>query len=71
MSLPSELYLMHVLIGTYELLPFCTLNGQMARRGSEYHVARSQMEDEQDCNDEKALLTQISLAVDHDALLPR
>src|SRR6266567_3582372 len=69
------LYIMHVLIGTYDLLPFCNLDGQMARRGSEFHFARYHMEDENDCqafrNAFSSLLKQIPLRVDHDTLIQR
>jgi hypothetical protein len=70
-----RLYLTYVLIGTYDLLPFCNLDGQMARRGSEIHFARYQMEDEKDCqafcNALSSLLKQIPLTIDHDALMQR
>src|SRR6266700_1439683 len=71
----ARLYIMHVLIGTYDLLPFCNLDGQMARRGSEFHFARYHMEDENDCqafrNAFSSLLKQIPLQVDHDTLIQR
>jgi len=70
-----RLYLTYVLIGTYDLLPFCNLDGQMARRGSEFHFAPYHMEDETDCqafrNAFSSLLKQIPLRVDHDGLLQR
>jgi hypothetical protein len=70
-----ETGVLHVLIGTYDLLPFCNLDGQMARRGSEFHFARYHMEDENDCqafrNAFLSLLKQIPLEVDHDALMQR
>src|SRR2546428_560892 len=66
---------MHIKIGTYDLLPFCNLDGQMARRGSEIHFARYHMEDENDCqafrNAFSSLLKQIPLEVDHDTLMLR
>jgi len=66
---------MHVLIGTYDLLPFCNLDGQMARRGSEFHFAPYHMEVETDCqafrNAFSSLLKQIPLKVDHDTLMQR
>lgn len=74
-SMATETGVLHVLIGTYELLPFCNLDGQMARRGSEFHFARYQMENEQDCqafcNAFLSLLKQIPLVVDHGALMQR
>src|SRR5437763_11432086 len=61
--------------GTYDLLPFCNLDGQMARRGSEFHFAPYHIEDENDCqafrNAFSSLLKQIPLQVDHDALIQR
>ena len=69
------LYLTYVLIGTYDLLPFCNLDGQMARRGSEFHFAPYHIENETDCqafrNAFSSLLKQIPLRVDHDGLLQR
>jgi len=74
-SMATETGVLHVLIGTYDVLPFCNLDGQMARRGSEFHFARYHMEDENDCqafrNAFLSLLTQIPLEVDHDGLLQR
>jgi hypothetical protein len=74
-SMATEAGVLHVLIGTYDLLPFCNLDGQMARRGSEIHFARYHMEDEKDCqafcNAFSSLLKQIPLTVDHDALMRR
>ncbi|MGZ3617809.1 MAG: TniB family NTP-binding protein [Ktedonobacteraceae bacterium] len=48
-SMSTETGVLHALIGTYDLLPFCNLDGQMARRGSEFHIARYHMENENDC----------------------
>lgn len=74
-SMAIETGVLHVLIGTYDLLPFCNLDGQMARRGSECHFARYHMEDENDCqafrNAFSSLLKQIPLQVDHDTLVQR
>ena len=71
----TETGVLHVLIGTYDVLPFCNLDGQMARRGSEFHFARYHMEDENDClafrNTFSSLLKQIPLQMDHDALIQR
>src|SRR5437588_2441255 len=44
-SMAIETGVLHVLIGTYDLLPFCNLDGQMARRGSEFHFALYHIED--------------------------
>src|SRR6266446_6861563 len=66
---------MHIKIGTYDLLPFCNLDGQMARRGSEIHFAPYHIENETDCqafrNAFSSLLKQIPLGVDHDTLMQR
>lgn len=74
-SMATETGVLHVLIGTYDVLPFCNLDGQMARRGSEIHFARYHMEDEKDCqafcNAFSSLLKQVPLQVDHDALIHR
>ena len=74
-SMATETGVLHVLIGTYDLLPFCNLDGQMARRGSEFHFARYHMEDENDCqafrNALSSLLKQIPLEVGHDRLMQR
>jgi len=74
-SMATETGVLHVLIGTYDLLPFCNLDGQMARRGSEFHFARYHMEDENDCQAFRSafssLLKQIPLGVDHDTLMQR
>src|SRR5260370_1877547 len=71
----TETAVLHVLIGTYDLLPFCNLDGQMARRGSEFHFAPYHMEVETDCqafrNAFSSLLKQIPLQVDHDRLMQR
>jgi energy-coupling factor transporter ATP-binding protein EcfA2 len=74
-SMTTETGVLHILIGTYDLLPFCNLDGQMARRGSEFHFARYHIENENDCqafrNAFSSLLKQIPLQVDHDGLLRR
>ena len=74
-SMTTETGVLHILIGTYGLLPFCNLDGQMARRGSEIHFAPYHMEDENDCqafrNACSSLLKQIPLNIDHDSLMQR
>lgn len=74
-SMAIETGVLHLLIGTYDLLPFCNLDGQMARRGSEFHFALYHIEDEDDCrafrNAFSSLLKQIPLKVDHDMLMQR
>jgi energy-coupling factor transporter ATP-binding protein EcfA2 len=74
-SMTTETGVLHILIGTYDVLPFCNLDGQMARRGSEFHFAPYHIENETDCqafrNAFSSLLKQIPLSVDHDGLLQR
>ena len=74
-SMAIETGVLHVLIGTYDVLPFCNLDGQMARRGSDFHFARYHIEDEEDGqafrNAFASLLKQIPLQIDHDALIQR
>lgn len=74
-SMTTETGVLHLLIGTYGLLPFCNLDGQMARRGLELHFSRYHIEDESDClafcNACSSLFKQIPLVVDHDTLMQR
>ena len=74
-SMTTETGVLHILIGTYGLLPFCNLDGQMARRGSEIHFAPYHIEDESDCqafrNTLLSLLKQIPLTVDYESLMQR
>jgi hypothetical protein len=44
----SGLYLTYILVGTYDLLDFRTLNGQAARRGYDIHFPRYQVQHEAD-----------------------
>src|SRR6266699_2312871 len=44
----ARLYIMHVLVGTYDLLDFRNLNGQAARRGHDLHFPRYQFQHEAD-----------------------
>ncbi|KNB74243.1 hypothetical protein ADS79_03220 [Brevibacillus reuszeri] len=44
-SLASKSKVPHVLIGTYELLPFRNLSGQLTRRGSDIHFPRYRAEE--------------------------
>ncbi len=64
---------LHVLIGTYELLALRHLNGQAARRSLEIHFPRYQFQSEPDQRTfQGALLTllgQVPLSVDQEALL--
>jgi len=65
---------LHILLGTYSLVHFCTVNGQTARRGLEIHFPRSHFRAEADCqacrNVLLTLLAQVPLAVDRAAILP-
>jgi hypothetical protein len=74
-SMTTETGVLHILIGTYGLLPFCNLDGQMARRGSEIHFAPYHIEDESDCqafrNTLLSLLKQLPLTVDYESLMQR
>ncbi len=64
---------LHILTGTYELLPLRNLNGQTARRGLEIHFPRYQFQHEPDqLAFQRALLTllqQIPLEVEGEPLL--
>jgi energy-coupling factor transporter ATP-binding protein EcfA2 len=64
---------LHILVGPYELLHFCNLNGQTARRGLEIHYPRYQVEQEAERrafqNVLLTLLTHVPLKVDQEALL--
>ena len=59
---------LHILTGTYELLPLRNLNGQAARRGLEIHFPRYQFQPEPDQlafqRNLLTLLQQISLNVE-------
>lgn len=45
-SLADESQVTHVLCGTYELIPFRNLNGQLSRRSIDIHFGRYQIDDE-------------------------
>jgi DNA polymerase III delta prime subunit len=74
-SMTTETSVLHILVGPYELLSFCNLDGQMARRGMEIHFRRYQMENESDCqsfrNALASLLKHIPLHLDPDPLIQR
>jgi hypothetical protein len=63
----------HILVGPYELLHFCNLNGQTARRGLEIHFPRYHVEQEGERlafqNVLLTLLSHVPLVVDREALL--
>jgi hypothetical protein len=64
---------LHILIGTYELLNFRNLSGQASRRGLDLHFPRYLFQHEQDCQDFQgvllALLKQVPLSTDIPALM--
>jgi hypothetical protein len=72
-SMTNVTGVVHVLIGTYELLALRNLNGQTARRGLEIHFPRYQFQHEPDQRAFQGvlltLLQQVPLSVDREALL--
>ncbi|MBA2680942.1 MAG: ATP-binding protein [Ktedonobacteraceae bacterium] len=72
-SMTNVTGVVHVLIGTYELLTLRHLNGQAARRGLEIHFPRYQWTNEPDQRTFQGvlltLLQQVPLAVEREALL--
>jgi hypothetical protein len=64
---------LHILIGTYELLSFRNLSGQASRRGLDIHFPRYLFQNEQDRQDFQgvllALFKQVPLQVDIPALM--
>jgi energy-coupling factor transporter ATP-binding protein EcfA2 len=72
-SMTNVTRVLHILVGPYELLTFCNLNGQTARRGLEIHFPRYQVEQETERrafqNVLLTLLTHVPLQVDQEALL--
>ncbi|TMF47313.1 MAG: hypothetical protein E6I32_10030 [Chloroflexi bacterium] len=72
-SMTNVTGVVHVLIGTYELLALRHLNGQAARRGLEIHFPRYQFQHEPDQRAFQGvlltLLQQVPLEVDREALL--
>lgn len=67
-SMTNVTGVLHILIGTYELLNFRNLSGQASRRGLDLHFPRYLYQNEQDRQDFQsallALLTQVPLNVD-------
>lgn len=55
-SMASMTTTLHGLFGTYELLEFRNLSGQLSRRSIDIHFARYQVENPQDVNDFKRVL---------------
>jgi AAA domain len=72
-SMTNVTGVVHVLIGTYELLALRHLNGQAARRGLEIHFPRYQFQHEPDQRAFQGvlltLLQQVPLSVDREAML--
>lgn len=72
-SITNVTGVLHILIGTYELLNFQNLSGQASRRGLDLHFPRYLFQDEQDRLDFQgvllALLKQIPLHTDVEALM--
>ncbi len=74
-SMTNVTGVLHILLGTYDLLNFCNVNGQTARRGLEIHFPRYQFRSEPDRqtfqNVLLTLLKQVPLAVDDEVLVQR
>jgi hypothetical protein len=64
---------LHVLLGTYDLLHFCNLDGQSARRGLEIHFPRYNFQEKDEREAFQAallsLLRQVPLQIDEQALM--
>jgi hypothetical protein len=65
--------IVHILVGTYELLSFTKLNGQASRRGLPVHFPRYQLQREEDCTEFQAallaLLKKVPLHTDTETLV--
>lgn len=72
-SMTNVTEVLHILLGTYDLLAFRNLSGQSARRSMDIHFARYQFQHEQDRRDFQgvllALLQQVPLDVEVEALM--
>ncbi len=72
-SMTNVTDVLHILLGTYDLLAFRNLSGQASRRSLDIHFARYQFQQEQDRRDFQAvlltLLKQVPLAVELDTLM--
>jgi energy-coupling factor transporter ATP-binding protein EcfA2 len=72
-SMTNVTEVLHILLGTYDLLAFRNLSGQASRRSLDIHFARYQFQQEQDCRDFQgvllALLQQVPLAVEVESLM--
>ncbi len=72
-SMTNVTGVLHVLIGTYELLSFRNLSGQASRRGLDLHFSRYQFQNEADRRDFQgvllALLKQVPISVEIESLM--
>ncbi len=72
-SMTNVTGVLHVLIGTYELLSFRNLSGQASRRGLDLHFPRYKFQSESDQRDFQgvllALLKQVPISVEIEALM--
>src|SRR3989442_923172 len=72
-SMTNVTEVLHILLGTYDLLAFRNLSGQASRRSLDIHFARYQFQQEQDRHDFQAvllaLLKQVPLDVELDTLM--
>lgn len=72
-SMTNVTGVVHILIGTYELLSFRNLSGQASRRGLDLHFPRYQFQHEQDQQNFQgvllALLKQVPLSVEIETLM--
>ena len=72
-SMSNVTEVLHILLGTYDLLAFRNLSGQSSRRSMDIHFARYQFQQEQDRRDFQgvllALLQQVPLDVEVETLM--
>src|SRR6266568_541326 len=72
-SMTNVTDIVHILVGTYDLLSFTRLNGQTSRRGLPIHFPRYQLQREEDCTEFQAallaLLKKVPLHTDAETLV--
>lgn len=72
-SMTNVTDIVHILVGTYDLLSFTRLNGQTSRRGLPVHFPRYQLQREQNCTEFQAallaLLKKVPLHTDAETLV--
>src|SRR5437764_2706216 len=72
-SMTNVTNIVHILVGTYDLLSFTRLNGQTSRRGLPIHFPRYQLQREEDCTEFQAallaLFKKVPLHTDAEALV--